>query len=329
MNSKLLVLLASLLFLSGGCENEIDINAPYKEVPFVVGLLDASEDEQFIRIQKAYQNSVSQTTEEGAQYPDSLYFDTLVVTVRNLSNNTAFNFLRRYTEKDAGFFTRNSHHIYTCSFKPNISDRYELSIFNPKSGVTYKSVPIDIVEPMTIRENTFQQLKPYVVTAFPVLYIDKVGINSAIHDAFLRTYYLEFDKNTPGIQDTFYIDYYLEKGIKVDFQFGSKRQIPIVPASYYNFLSINISKNPAVSRRLLKIIRHSISGSQFLNDVIELDKDNGGFIDKKRDYSNLTNGAQGIFSSRAQDTSLLRTSSTSFDSTPIFFRDRVPQFIYP
>ncbi len=318
-----------MLFLLGGCENEIDINAPYKEVPFVIGLLDASQNVQYIRIQKAYQNSVSQTTQEGAQYPDSLYFDTLVVTVRNLSKNLLHDFKRTYVQKDAGFFTTNNHHVYECSFTPLVNDKYELSVFNPKSGITYKSVPIDIVEPMQLRSNTFQQLKPYVVTAFPVIYLDKIGANAAIHDAFLRTYYTEFSNSNPAKIDTFYIDYYLEREARVDFQFTSRRQIPIMPASYYNFLAARVSNNKDVSRRLLKIVRHSVAGSQFLSDVLELNKDNGGFIDKKRDYSNLTNGAQGIFSSRAQDTALLRTSATAFDSTPIFFRDWVPQFIYP
>jgi hypothetical protein len=333
VNSKRFVLLASLLFLLGGCENEIDINAPYKEVPFVVGLLDASEDEQFIRIQKAYQNSVSQTTEQGAQYPDSLYFDTLVVTVRNIRNGgePIHEFRKTYeVPKESGFFTTGGHHVYkSINFKPDIFGEYELTIFNPKSGQTYQA-RTEIVEPTTMKTGAFYGLAPYSLIGRPIITIEKRGTRSAIQDSYLRFYYQEFPLSNQSQIDTLYIDYYLERGVTVDFAFSQIRPF-LVPRSFYDFLLVNIPNKSNVGRRYIGLERRTATGSQFLKDVIELNKDNGGFIDKKRDYSNLSNGAQGIFSSRAKSSNMIElVRPGSFDSIPIFLNQyKVPQFIYP
>ena len=45
-------LLTSLLFTS--CESDFDINADWEEVTVVFGLLDQSQEKQFIRINKAF-----------------------------------------------------------------------------------------------------------------------------------------------------------------------------------------------------------------------------------------------------------------------------------
>lgn len=336
-----LLFIAFILLLIGSCENEIDINAPYKEVPYVYGLLEAQTDVQYIRIEKAYQNSVNQTVQQGAQYADSLYFDTLIVTVRNLNNaNEPVHYFYKTYEfaKDKGFFTSAKHHVYkSTNFKPDPYGRYELKIFNPKSGQTYISTT-GIVEPMTVDTTRFIFMKPYLSVSYPVMKISTIGNGTAIHDAFLRFYYTERNIAS-GTTDTTFIDFYLEKNVTVDYQFYKGRQIFISPLAFYSFLKTNIRNKPGVERRFLKMERHSVGGSAFLKDVIELSQDNGGFIDKKRDYSNLTNGAQGIFSSRAQSVRTVNVSTApnnlQADSFPIYLKEfplgvpNVPQFVYP
>ena len=89
MNLKNLlgVMLLTSLF---ACKNDIDINAPYKDVAIVYGFLDQNQGTQYIRIEKLYQNSSTQTTAEGAQYPDSLYFDSLYVKITNLATKQIY-----------------------------------------------------------------------------------------------------------------------------------------------------------------------------------------------------------------------------------------------
>ena len=74
MKLRIFSFLAALIVLSA-CKNEIDINAPYKDIPVVYGFLDQNQATQYIRIQKLYQNAANQTTDQGAKIADSLYFD--------------------------------------------------------------------------------------------------------------------------------------------------------------------------------------------------------------------------------------------------------------
>ena len=64
-------LLTSLLFTS--CESDFDINADWEEVTVVFGLLDQSQEKQFIRINKAFLGNESAYLM--AQEADSLNFN--------------------------------------------------------------------------------------------------------------------------------------------------------------------------------------------------------------------------------------------------------------
>ncbi len=52
MKYLFLVLIASITFLS--CNSDIDLTAPYEDITIVYGLLDQTEDIQYIRINKSF-----------------------------------------------------------------------------------------------------------------------------------------------------------------------------------------------------------------------------------------------------------------------------------
>lgn len=313
-----------------GCENEIDINAPYKEIPFVYALLDPSEPVQYIRIQKLYQNSVNQTTQEGAQYPDSLYYDSLQVTVKSLSTGIDYVFTKTNEfAKNTGFFTSQGHIIYKSNLQVSPFENYELTIFHPSSGNIYKAVT-SIVEPMTIRSTgfIFDHTKPTFLLQY---IIDKFGQRAAIHDSYFRFRYTESLSSGSGPIDTITLDYVIKKEETVDAAFQrTSNKSSITCLAYKNFLLASIPDKPGYIRKYIDLQRVSISGSSFLKDVIELSKDNGGFIDKKRDYSNISGGAQGIFSSRAKSFNTVTFSDqTTTDMSRKNLLSGLPQFVYP
>ena len=51
-NLPIFLLVFSMVFMA--CETDFDVNANWKEVTVVYGLLDQSEQEQYIKINKAY-----------------------------------------------------------------------------------------------------------------------------------------------------------------------------------------------------------------------------------------------------------------------------------
>lgn len=327
MNFKTILFTFLITLVFAGCENEIDINAPYKEIPYVYGLLDPNDPVQYIRIEKIYQNSVDQTTQQGAQYPDSLYYDSLQVTVKSLTFGIDYHFTKTNEfNKDPGFFTNQGHVIYKSAFKASPYENYELTIHNPLSGNTYKAVTA-IVEPMTVDEGAFS-IRPHFNYSFMIYRILKLGERAVYHDSYFFFRYQEYPASDPTDIDTVVVEYTIKKEEEV----GSNLTIAKLVASsdFVNHLKFRIANKPGYIRKFIDVQKVSISGSAFLKDVIDLSKDNGGFIDKKRDYSNISGGAQGIFSSRATVTKKVKfNDENTTDSSRIYLLKDLPQFVYP
>ena len=72
------LLLAIIIFF--GCETDFDVNADWKETTVVYGLLDASLDTQYIRINKGYLGNMSAL--DMAQNSDSLNFNPEYLEVK-------------------------------------------------------------------------------------------------------------------------------------------------------------------------------------------------------------------------------------------------------
>ena len=54
MRKTALVLLTGIAFLMTACENEVELNAPYKELGVIYGLINAEDDTLSVRIQKTF-----------------------------------------------------------------------------------------------------------------------------------------------------------------------------------------------------------------------------------------------------------------------------------
>ena len=70
---KIFILLSIFVFLFISCETDFDVNAEWKETTVVYGLLDASADTQYIKINKAYLGEGDAMMM--AQYSDSINFN--------------------------------------------------------------------------------------------------------------------------------------------------------------------------------------------------------------------------------------------------------------
>ena len=85
--NKIFILLSVVVFLFMSCETDFDVNAEWEEITVVYGLLDASTDTQYIKINKAYLGEGS--APEMAQISDSVNFhpNDLEVTLDKLGFN--------------------------------------------------------------------------------------------------------------------------------------------------------------------------------------------------------------------------------------------------
>ena len=113
--------LISILFFN--CENDLDINAEWKEIPVMYSVLNSGSlyngnNDHFIRVQKSFLGDGP--AEDMAQISDSIYYpmDTITneVWVEKLLNNEIIeNFPAMFEEiekPDDGYFVSENHHIY-------------------------------------------------------------------------------------------------------------------------------------------------------------------------------------------------------------------------
>ncbi|MEY2925298.1 MAG: hypothetical protein RLZZ337_1848, partial [Bacteroidota bacterium] len=85
---KTIWVLLGFVFLSlsfSACDNELQVAAKWKEIAIIYGALNPSDAEQYIRIQRAYLDE-QQGALSFSQESDSLYFDTLTVTIDEFEN---------------------------------------------------------------------------------------------------------------------------------------------------------------------------------------------------------------------------------------------------
>ena len=135
---KVLVFTISIISLFlGSCSNDLEINAPWKDVTVVFGLLNKNETTHYIRISKAFLGE-GDALQFASQF-DSLYYnpDLLDVKVYRVYNGVVEDsFLCAAVtdiDKDPGIFSSPSQILYAfdatlTSSVPTTNDRLQNSI---------------------------------------------------------------------------------------------------------------------------------------------------------------------------------------------------------
>ena len=78
-----------------GCKTDFPVNAPYKPIMVIYGLLNANADTQFVRIQKAFQNENIDALIVAGNADSIYYDDRLQVFLLSNLNKTDSIFLKR------------------------------------------------------------------------------------------------------------------------------------------------------------------------------------------------------------------------------------------
>lgn len=322
---KTSILILSVLSL-GACKNDIEINAPWKEIPIVYGFLDVNKDTQYIRVQKAYQNSIDLTTAEGAQISDSLYFKNAVVEVDGVP------FTKITTiPKNSGLFASDVNFIYMAKMSINPGKIYNFKLTSGETGISYTSSTsiVDKAEIMTISPNYRLYIRPYQ-DFNRIQFQFKPGARAALYDVGIRFWYKEYPVGNAANFELKYIDYYLDKNWSVDAASG-KSYVP-TSREWINFLKGALKVNNDVTREFHQIDYVATGGSKEMKDIIDLSKPSAVIVQRKTDYSNIVGGL-GIFSSRSETvkTKLLFQNDTDdglFDSSKYYLLTPLPNFIF-
>lgn len=297
----LILLTLVTLFLYTGCSNDVDINAEYKQIVVVYGLLDTNDDTTYLKINKAYLGEGNALIM--AQLPDSSEFiEKLNVTIwpeDNPDNIVSFDTIT-ITNKEAGTFYNPNQVVYYSPFQPEVDKTYQLRVVYKDTEITgetstFSFSRLDITSPgfaLKIRIDN---------TTDPRAIIWNRKEEAPRYDVLVRFHFKELHE---GSSDTVYrfIDWFRDTQKSL---VGEEVESYYTGNTFYTAMETYVpyedpAKEEQVTDRFTGDVEFIVeAGGTELNTYMEVTEPSNSIIQDRPEYTNLTNGI-GIFSSRAR-----------------------------
>ncbi|NQV03111.1 MAG: DUF4249 family protein [Bacteroidia bacterium] len=293
----LLILLIPGFFLLS-CKKELNLNADWKDVTIVYGVLNQLDSLHYIKITKAFLGPGNAL--EYAQIPDSSnYHMKLNVTLEawNGSNLVALYLFdtTTITDKDTGIFYFPNQLLYINDSHLNPDYDYKLVIVNPGTQA--------VITSQTELVRSFHVEKPF---AFQSITFDP-GKNSKTewtsaaggkrYQVKVRFFYQETSVVDPSQTVEKYVDWLIvpSKLSKSD-EGGEMLESSYANDAFYALLNANLDVNPDIFRVARRLQYYYIVAANDLNTYIEVTQPSNSIVQEKPSFTNIENGI-GLFSS--------------------------------
>lgn len=304
--------LAVVLFTS--CKNDLELNAPYKEIPSIHAILNPYESIQMFRINKVFLGEGN--AYDMAKVADSVNYQPgeLSVVLKH-STGVIIVFRDSVVKTAEGAFNTNQR-VYVTGEKIKTTGSYSLEVKNKTTGNVFTAScrAIDRVAP----NQGYRPLQPpyykYPAGTTAIEYVDYKTYDGTVRFALLpsevqiyqlviRSHYYN-DYGSYQVND--YVDYSFGNRYPkdaVDFSFGKWIVTTFKRNDYFSAVGVEMSKksqDPAIKGRKMWMIEYLIYAStmEYL-DYLEYAKPPLGFNQNKPLYSNFDNDAAlGIFTMR-------------------------------
>lgn len=308
-----------LLFFSfSSCETDFDVNASYKDITIVYGILDPSRQTQYVRINKAYLGQGDAL--QYAQIADSITYDTAIIFAKidelkgDAVQQSIFlkpRWIQRSDDPGSPFYNPQFPYVLVYEGKfpvpasvsgsdtswINTDHRYRLEVHNKKTGKVVSSTTV-MVKDFNISRPLYNPSKPFI----KILNKDnqntvkwRAAVNGRRFQAVYRFYYKEFR----GAFDTTYhsVDYQL--GIVKSQRTDGTEDLEITfsGASFYKYLGNAIPANPQVKRLPWKMDLIIAVIPDDFNIYLEVNEPSSSIVQERPEFTNITNG-YGLFTSR-------------------------------
>jgi hypothetical protein len=311
---KVLVFTISIISLFlGSCSNDLEINAPWKDVTVVFGLLNKNETTHYIRISKAFLGE-GDALQFASQF-DSLYYnpDLLDVKVYRVFNGVVEDsFLCAAVtdiDKDPGIFSSPSQILYAfdatlTSSVPTTNDRLQNSIYrlvvkNTQTG-NVASSETELVSNITLITpgNAIDELPLYPQNATLIKY--KTGENGKMYELFFRFKYREYSLLDQSDIVSKVVEINLGRITNDNTDGGKEMRMTIENSSIYQALFAAIPKstpeNPKY--RYADSLQFQINvAADDMTTYLNVNQPSNTVAQERPQYTNIENGL-GLFSSR-------------------------------
>jgi len=283
------------------CNKELKVNADWKDITVVYGLLDQNEDTTFIKITKAFLGPGDAL--QFAKIPDSSnYPDKLDVRIEEwngttLKNSYACDTVTIHNKKagDSIFYFPDQLMYYTLA-PLNENYQYKLRILNKKTGKEITSQTslvhnFQIEKPLPFIEMNFQ---PGLNNQ--VQWITAVG--GSRYQMDIRFHYREALIADTSQKVEKYIDWIVFNNVKPINNLGGQTISNYYPGDgFYNIAGSKIPVNPYVKRTALFVDVILSVASDDLNTYMEVTEPSYTIVQERPTFTNITNGI-GLFASR-------------------------------
>ncbi len=318
-----LSLLASITFFNA-CSTDVELYADYKDIPVVYGLIDATQDTNFVRINRAFSSSNDHpinATEvaliaDSCNYPGK--FDAQIVEYKAGFGNHFIPTGRVFVldtitihHKDTGIFYAPHQKVYYTTEPFNVntaSTRYKYQLVVNKGNDTITS-ETGLVGGEDFRILTFQT----TFISDPTDAVGKIAFKPADNAAFYDVKMFFNYREKHGATEVL-------KQVKWDFGTKSINQLTYEDGTYVVTYSMNSLFNlleEAIGGDTLAVTRYFdeepfeimiAAGGEELYNYIQINSQAGGLSQTIPDYTNIR-GGYGVFSSRIHKSRLAKLAS--------------------
>jgi hypothetical protein len=307
---NIFIALFSFIILSS-CNEDIDITGDAKETAVIYGLLDASQQYQYIKINRAFVSG--ENSLQVAQIPDSNYFKNIQATITEVNNG---NVTRSWelkdtilTNKEPGVFYNPEQKVYYFKTEanapllasPNVIYKLSVNINNGEfivNGETDIVSGINVTSPSanfdySFAHNNFTQ-SGYSST--------NINFNPGTAKAIEVSLNINIEEHTPSTMTPKSINWRIASFQAGDLS-GISKSVTAQGRTFYETIKEGVTKNTAINRRVLRSIELTVvGGHEDLQKYMALAKPSSSLSQTKPSFTNLTatndRNVLGLFSSR-------------------------------
>ena len=284
-----------------GCNNDLDLTAPTKDIPIVYGVFSKLDTDHYIRIEKAFIDEQIPAAELASDSENFIYDDLVVEISKDGAPPIPLQRIDGNVEgfpRETGFFDNEPNVLYKLE-NVGFSGGQNVTLTIERGGglktVTASATIVNNIELKT--PNPFLgdklDIRPDPERATTLVF--DPADNSKIFDVFITFHYKEI--SGAGQVTAKELVWPLTRNQDID---GSGLQTAKNEGlNFYNLLLQSIPVDPSTTRRFSKFSIDIVGGGQAIRDYVSLTQANTGITSSQAvpNFSNLSEGL-GIFSSK-------------------------------
>lgn len=326
ISAVLISIIGSIFF--AGCETEVDIIAPKRDVTIVYGLLEANKTTHYIRINRSFVGADSASVlaaQAGAnEYSDDEIIEAVVREVNENGNITrTFSLQSTYVySKENGTFFSDSNKVYYFNANLDVSKNYELFLRIKPEGEEEKEVTALTNILGSADGSELLVTKPVLTKPCGSIGVDRdagevdwvrngtyrtawslkwsASQNASSYTSYARLYYRDVYPDGSIFRDSVLIPMGIEKVTPTTNQ--GEVEFVVSPAEMYVTIGRNIADYDFNNDEFVRVVNDTLDfylevANSELATYIEINQPTTDVVQEKPQYTNVLNGI-GLFASR-------------------------------